>query len=129
MVRRSAPGAQYALYNTLLNVLKLYAIFIPYITEAIYLKGFQPFVGEKSVHLLQWEKVEGLDEDILSFGEELKTALETMRRYKSTNNLSMKEPIESLEITAAASHKGWIEEERRDLAACTHAKNIYYHFI
>ena len=40
-------SAQYAIYYSLLNLLKLYSIYVPHITEYIYLKGFKDFVKEK----------------------------------------------------------------------------------
>ncbi len=119
-------GAQFALYYTLLNILKMYAIYIPHITEYIYFKGFQEFEGSKSIHLLTWEKVDDLDEDILTFGEEFKSAMDSMRKYKATNSLSMKEPMDSLTIECKPSHRDLFEDEHKDLVACTHAEQIIY---
>lgn len=69
-------SGQYAVFYALLNILKLYAIYVPHITEYIYQKGLKEFVGAPSIHLLQWEKGDRADEDILRFGEEFKAALE-----------------------------------------------------
>ena len=104
----------------------MYAIYIPHITEYIYFKGFQEFEGSKSIHLLTWEKVDDLDEDILTFGEEFKSAMDSMRKYKATNSLSMKEPMDSLTIECKPSHRDLFEDEHKDLVACTHAEQIIY---
>lgn len=122
-------GAQYALYYTLLNILKMYAIYIPHITEYIYLKGFQEIEESKSIHLLTWEKVDTLDEDILTFGEEFKSAMDSMRKYKAVNSLSMKESMDSLTIECKSSHRDLFEEEHKDLLACTHAEQIIYYAL
>lgn len=121
-------SGQYAVFYALLNILKLYAIYVPHITEYIYQKGLKEFVGAPSIHLLQWEKGERADEDILRFGEEFKAALDAMRKYKSEHNLSMRDEIDRLEVEALASHKRWFEQSMGDLNACTHAREIAFQY-
>ncbi|WP_313886478.1 class I tRNA ligase family protein [Bacillus sp. SD088] len=50
-------SGQYALYYSLLNILKMYAIYIPHITEYIYQQFFKQHEKTASIHLLKWEKV------------------------------------------------------------------------
>ena len=119
-------SAQYAIYYTLLTILKMYAIYIPHETEYIYLKGFKDFEGAVSIHSLVWPQVDSVDEELLSFGEEVKTAVFEMRKYKTENNLSMKAEMDSLTITGAAAHKEWFEATEKDFIACSHAKEILY---
>ena len=62
---KERKSAQHAIYYCLLNVLKMYSIYIPHETEYIYLKGFKDFVGIKSIHLTQWEKPVSVDKSII----------------------------------------------------------------
>ncbi len=121
-------SGQYASYYALLNILKLYSIYIPHVTEYIYLKGFKEFEKSVSIHLTQWEKVESIDENIISFGEELKMLIFSMRKYKSENAMSMKDEIENLTITILNNHKKMFELTEKDIIACSHAKKLTYDF-
>jgi valyl-tRNA synthetase len=47
-------SAQYTLYKSLLNILKLIAPIMPFITEEIYQNHFKKFEKEKSIHLTKW---------------------------------------------------------------------------
>lgn len=119
-------SAQYAVFYCLLNILKMYAIYVPHLTETIYLKGLKDFVGAVSIHVLLWEKPEIPDADILSFGEEFKAALAEARKYKSEHGLSMKADLESLTVSCPENHIRLFAESQKDLVACTHAKEVKY---
>lgn len=119
-------SAQYAVFYCLMNVLKMYAIYVPHLTEYIYLKGLRDFVGATSIHTLQWEKPEGIHTDILSFGEEFKAALAEARKYKSEHGLSMKADLESLTVVCSSKNMSLFADTQKDLIACTHAKEIKY---
>jgi len=109
-----------------LNVLKMYAIYIPHETEFIYLKGLKGFVGALSIHLTQWPKPETVDDNILAFGETVKQAVAEVRKYKSENNLSMKAEVESAVITGDKKFQQWLVETEADFRSCTHVKKITY---
>lgn len=119
-------SGQYAVFYCLLNILKMYAIYIPHLTETIYLKGFKDFVGAVSIHTLLWEKPQIIDADILVFGEEFKSALAEARKFKTENGLSMKAELESLTVVCAEDHIDFFSDSEKDLVACTHAKEIQY---
>jgi valyl-tRNA synthetase len=119
-------SAQYAVFYCLLNILKMYAIYIPHLAEHLYLKGLKPFVGAPSIHTLLWEKPAAPDANILAFGESFKSALADARRYKSENGLSMKAELESLTVSCSSAHMNLFEETHKDLIACTHAKEVRY---
>ncbi len=113
-------SAQYALYYSLLSILKLYAIFVPHITEYIYQDFFMSYEKEKSIHITTWLKVEKIDESILIFGEELKAVISDMRKYKSENNLSMKTEMKCLDIETER-FENWFIQSIKDLKACSKA--------
>lgn len=121
-------SAQYASYYSLLAILKLYAVYVPHITEYIYQKGLRSFGGPTSIHQLIWEADAPTEESILEFGETIKTALAAVRRYKSEQNLSMKDPVEAMTVRGRREWETWFEETLGDLKACSHADKILYEY-
>ena len=79
-------SGQYALYYSLLNILKLYAIYVPHITEYIYQEFFRKYEETKSIHKNLWIKDCEVDKDIITFGEILKYTIGEVRKYKSEKN-------------------------------------------
>lgn len=121
---KERASAQAALYYCILNTLKLYAIYTPHITEQIYQKYFRKMEGNVSLHQLCWERISYIDEEIISFGEELKEVIAKVRRYKSENSLSMKAEIPELQIETTETYTGLYKEIIEDLKACCSAKEI-----
>ena len=119
-------AAQYAIYYTLLNVLKMYAIYVPHLTEYIYLKGIQEFDGNKSIHLTAWPTVTEVDSEILAFGEEVKNAIYDIRKYKSENNLSMRADVSEFVVRGSKCFETLFYESEKDLAACSHAQKVIF---
>lgn len=119
-------SAQYAIYYCLLNVLKMYAIYIPHETEYIYLKGFTDFEKEISIHKTLWPNVEKVNDDILKFGEQIKDIVFEMRKYKSDNSLSVKADIEQLVVRGSKNYEEWFKLTEKDIRACSHAVEILY---
>ncbi len=118
---KERESAQHALYYALLNILKLYAIYVPHITEHIYQDFFKQFESEASIHTSQWSKPECINSDILEFGEELKSALFKMRKYKSERNLSMRAEMDCLEINTKQKFLQWFLQTEKDIKACSNA--------
>lgn len=119
-------SAQHAIYYCLFTILKMYSIYIPHVTEYIYLKGFKDFEQIISIHKTLWPKVENINEDILDFGEQIKKVVLDMRKYKSDNNLSMKSEVDSLTVQGAKKYEEWFSLTEKDIVACSHAKTIEY---
>lgn len=68
-------AAQYALYHALLSILKLYAVYVPHITEYIYQSFFRQYENTVSVHLLRRKRPGTIDANLLAYGTELKQAV------------------------------------------------------
>ncbi|GIP32812.1 valine--tRNA ligase [Paenibacillus sp. J2TS4] len=119
-------SGQYALYYALLNILKMYAIYVPHITEYIYQQFFKQHEKTASIHLLKWEKSEHTNNDLLEFGESIKEALSDMRKYKSGKNLSMRAEMDVMEIKCESKYLEWFKQTEKDLKACANAKAINY---
>jgi valyl-tRNA synthetase len=116
-------SGQFALYYSLLNILKLYSIYVPHLTEYIYQGFFKQHIGIVSIHLLKWEKPTQTDQSLLEFGEVLKNVISDMRKYKSENNLSMRTEIELLEVESGKFYD-WMMQSEKDIKACSNAKEI-----
>jgi valyl-tRNA synthetase len=118
-------SGQYALYYSLLNILKLYSVYVPHITEYFYQEFFRKYEKEKSIHLLKWEKPLTTDVELLEFGEHLKKIISDVRKYKSENNLSRKTEMEKLEIQTG-KYQEWFEQAEKDIKACVNVKEIIF---
>lgn len=117
-------SAQYALYYCMLNILKLYAIYVPHITEYIYQEFFRKYENSISLHKLQWETEKSVDDEIIIFGEKLKDIITETRKYKSENALSMKTEIKEVVINTDDKYAELFIQTAGDIKACCRAKNI-----
>lgn len=115
---KERKGAQYALYHTLLDILKLYAIYIPHESEYLYQIFFKPFEGALSLHQLEWRKETPVDKGLLEFGDALKAEISEIRRYKSEHNLSMKSELETFKIETKPELIEYFKLEEKDIKAC-----------
>lgn len=122
-------SARYALYHSLLCILKLYAIYTPHITEEIYQNFFKQFEAEKSIHLALWNqsKESNLDSGRLNeFGDCLKSIISEVRKYKTENNLSLGAPIGKIEIGIPDGMTEIIEHTKNDIQNCCRAEGICF---
>ncbi|MCX7773363.1 MAG: valine--tRNA ligase [Clostridia bacterium] len=117
-------SAQYALYLSLLRILKLYAPFVPHITEEIYLSYFKKYELTPSLHLLTWDSEEAKNPSMIDFGQCITAIMGEVRRYKSERNLSLKAEIDRLRIQCNQEHLPLVQETLKDLEASTGAKSI-----
>lgn len=90
----TAPGheaARWTLTQVLLAVLKLFAPFLPYVTEALYQELFAAHEGVPSVHRARWPEVNPTleDEAAEAMGTTLVAIATAVRRYKSERALSL----------------------------------------
>lgn len=117
----SRASAQFTLYNLFNSVLKMYSIFIPYITEELYNAYFIKFEKTESIHLSGWPKeIEVNEESDDKLVDEIYKVISIVRTYKSNNALSLKTEIKTLEIKSEKDYTGFLD----DLKAVTKAKNI-----
>ncbi len=121
---KERQSAQHALYYCMLNVLKLYAVYVPHITEYIYQEFFKRNEVCISVHKLNWESETPIDNEIIMFGESLKEIIAQTRKYKSENALSMKAEIEEVVIKSDIKNVEMFNQTIRDIKACCKAREI-----
>ncbi|PNT93236.1 valine--tRNA ligase [Clostridium thermosuccinogenes] len=121
---RERQSAQHALYYCMLNVLKLYAIYVPHITEYIYQSFFWQYEKSISLHRLCWETEEIADHEILLFGEKLKDIVSETRKYKTENALPMNAEMEKIVIATDEKLMELFQQTIDDIKACCHAKIV-----
>lgn len=110
--KTSTEAAKSVLYLILLNILKLYAPFLPFITEEIYQSFFRKFEKTKSIHLCQWPKIEKkwiISRNLKEEFERVLKTVEEIRKYKSERKLSMAAEIEELKISPEINIKKYGE--------------------
>jgi len=97
-----AEGARYTLRTALLTVLKLFAPFLPYVTEEIYMTLFAD--EGSSIHRSAWPTLESLptstggDDTAMAAGDALVVIATAVRRYKSEHGLSLGRELARIQI-------------------------------
>ncbi|MEM3211870.1 MAG: valine--tRNA ligase [Candidatus Micrarchaeaceae archaeon] len=91
--------AKYAINTAFIALLKLFAPFMPFVTEKVYQSLYKQ-AGEKSIHVSEWpngSKISVVD----SLAEEGKKAYDTIlfiRQWKHNNKLALNAPIASVSL-------------------------------
>ncbi|HOT91530.1 MAG TPA: valine--tRNA ligase [Anaerolineae bacterium] len=120
-------GAAFTLDDVLLTTLKLFAPFLPHVTETIYLALFAERDGAVSIHRAHWPEADARfeDADAESFGETLVEVATAVRRYKSERGLSLGAEVGPLLL---ATRNTMLAEQFRaatqDLVSITRAQRV-----
>jgi valyl-tRNA synthetase len=120
-------GARSTLHHALLNTIKLFAPFLPYVTEQIYLGLFVDKEGQPSLHLTRWPEAEQdwLNEEAEAAGEILLDVATAVRRYKSEASLSLGAELNRLLISSGdATLVAALNAARRDIQSVTRAREL-----
>ena len=118
-------SGQIAVYYGLFGILKLYAIYTPYVTEYIYQDFYRDKEKEISLHETLWETKE-TDGIYIEFGEHLKNIIAEVRKNKTEHQMSMKDSIPELIISCPGKFKDLYKLTEKDIKACTAAEKIKY---
>ncbi len=95
--RSDEEAVKYSLYTCLLNIIKLYAPILPFITEEIYQNFFKEDIGEISIHKTDWPE---LKKDRNLKGKELKEVqyfieeIDNIRKEKTDKELTGRDSLE-----------------------------------
>jgi len=121
-------AAQFALFRTGLDILRMYAPYVPHIAEEIYQSVFKQHGDAMSIHTTGWPEPspEPTDEDAVAAGDLLTRVLRTVRGYKSERKLSMKAAVPSLVVAAAPEKACLLESVRDDLQPVTQAEELLF---
>lgn len=124
--QKARLSAAYTIYYCLNTLLKLFAPFVPHITEELYQAIFDT---EKSLHSQNtWPNVDDFcyDENSIKAGEALVSVLEYVRKYKAEKNISIKFPIEKITLNTDEDTKKLIEILQQDLQNVTNAVAVEF---
>lgn len=123
-------SGQYAMYVSLLNILKVFAIFFPHVCEEIYHGYFKDFEGCSSIHLTNIDEFKfDSDAEIITLGDIGVEIISQVRKYKSENSLSLKVELEKLTIKASEKVIQFIKDVELDIKTTTSSKEIIYEII
>ena len=101
---QACESAKYSCYYILLGLLKMFAPFIPHITEEIYMDYYAEKENTQSLHISGYLNLgEDYDEDFVKAGDEVMSIVSGIRQFKSENKISLKTFIKDLTVTSKYS--------------------------
>ena len=103
----AVESAKYTLYQALTTLVKMFAPIMPHVTEEIYQNSIiKDIEGEKSIHVAPWPEADEslVNEYAEKAGELAKLVIDVVRKAKSLNQWSMKEPLGKI-VIACNSHE------------------------
>lgn len=121
-------SGQQALYNSLYGTVKMFAPFIPHVTEEIYQQFFKKYEKKESVHLTNWkeENIGYKDSKLESLGNDLLYVLSQIRKYKTENRLSYSALIEEVTIKGSKELIDFLRTAEKDILALANSKTIKF---
>jgi valyl-tRNA synthetase len=93
---KNLDSIKYTLYTIGLGTLKLFATFIPHISEEIYTNYYQQFEKDKSIHVSAWPEPELVDNETEKAGESVKDYISQVRSWKSERGIALNAPIDAI---------------------------------
>ncbi|MCI6542567.1 MAG: valine--tRNA ligase [Firmicutes bacterium] len=122
--QEATDSAKFASYNVLLGMLKLFAIYLPHMTEEIYQSYFREFEKTKSIHLCEIGRInKQTSKDVIIGGDEAVQIVSKIRQFKSENNLSLKEELEKVRLVGFGDFVSKIDY---DLKAVGSIRNLEF---
>ncbi|MEO7019121.1 MAG: valine--tRNA ligase [Ktedonobacteraceae bacterium] len=120
-------GARYTLYNALLSTLKLFAPFLPYVTEEIYRGLFAAHESQSSIHLTRWPESDPAWSSVQAeaMGEILLEMATAVRRYKSEHSISLGTELNKLLLSTRDTQlASTLDAARLDIQSVTRAREL-----
>ncbi|MCX8190018.1 MAG: valine--tRNA ligase [Candidatus Diapherotrites archaeon] len=123
---KDKDSALWTLYNALLLQLKLFAPFMPFITEEIYQKLFKASERAKSIHLSGWPETYKVvrSKIAISVGRASVECIAAIRKLKKQKNLSLAHELE--EITLYHPDIKNAKKAAEDIKETMRIKNIIF---
>jgi valyl-tRNA synthetase len=127
LYEEGAEGARYALHAVLVTTLKLFAPFLPHVTEEIYRELFGAGDGGGSIHRASWPLADGalVDRRAETAGDVVVEIATAVRRYKTENRLFLGQELERLQVaTRDPALGGALREAEADIRSITRARRV-----
>lgn len=104
-------SANYTLNKVFLSLLKMFAPFLPYLTEEVYLELYSKSEGINSIHISHWPEFDKKLDNKTSVetGEEIYKTIAYIRQWKHTNGLALNAELKEVVI------EGFPKEGEEDL--------------
>lgn len=120
-------SAQFALYHTLLAIIKLIAPYLPFVTEELYQTYYKENIQTDSLHVLKYPNgdiftIEQGMENVDLLIEDLLTIIEKVRWYKTEKQLWLGTELAGLEITG----KEELQQFADDIKSVTRAAELSF---
>lgn len=116
-------SAQMACYICLKNMLKMFSIYMPHITEEIYMSYFGLKENQKSIHISLYEDLGEPNKEIVEAGNEFVQLVSKIRQYKSENNYSLKEELNDVTLIG---YGDFVKSADYDLKAVGNITNLHF---
>ncbi len=122
----AVQSARSALHSALLVTLKLFAPFLPHITEEIYQALLKVEGAPESIHLAPWPTPNPAwaDPQSAAAGDLFVDILAAVRKYKSEQQLGLGAQLASLTVEADADAKSLLKPLEQDLCGATRAQSL-----
>jgi len=124
-------ATRYTLHHVLLNLIQMFAPFLPHVTEEIYLGLYAhhetPEKSTDSIHRSSWPIADqSLEDDMAeAFGETLVAIASAVRRYKSEHNLPLGTQLPCLQLaTSQPDLLASLQMAASDLTSITRAQSV-----
>ena len=92
----NSESAKYTLYKIMLETIKMFAPFLPFISESIYQELFKE---KSSIHLESFPEFKFEDSESYEIGELLVRTISEIRKLKISNQISLGKEVNKVEIT------------------------------
>ena len=119
-------SARATLYELMIGVYKLFAPFVPHITEELYDHIVLPADRGASIHITRYPSAADFAADATArqCGDDAIAALQLVRRYKSSHQLSMVAPLQLVEIEGLSFDPAAMPRLTEDLAKTCRAATV-----
>lgn len=94
--KENIESIRYTLYTLGLGIIKLFAPFLPHITEEIYHHQYKKLEGDESIHVSPWPEPELIDKEKETAGEMVKTYIAQVRSWKSDQGIALNAPMNAV---------------------------------
>lgn len=117
-------SGKYALYVVLLEMLKMFGVYLPHVTEEIYQNTYKGMEGVQSVHNMTFEELLPCDKELNNLGDEVCEIVASARGYKTDNKISLKTPL--TKITIYSPNIEFIKTCESDIKDASGALDVEY---
>ncbi len=120
--KQEKESARYTLYIIFLDILKMLAPIMPFITEHLYQTHFRKYEKCKSIHISEWPKYKNLEKG--TYDKTFNKLIAIIRRVRQEKTKAQKSMNSEIILTITKEDKLKIKELIQDLKAVTNASEI-----